>query len=132
MRGKRHAVLASLLLSACEPLIGLDELEFVLPPSQSSTSSSPPVDERLALAIGGEGSDSFGGLDVDADRRLLVAGTFEGSLDLGAGALASDGGDDFFVAAFEPAGAVAWQAQLGGAGDQSTGVSLTPSARARP
>lgn len=50
---------------------------------------------------------------VDAEGNIIVAGTFEGTFDLGGGNLVSAGQNDIFVAKFEPSGAHVWSKRFG-------------------
>jgi len=45
---------------------------------------------------------------------VVVAGTFEGTIDLGGGTLTSAGGRDLFVAKFSPTGQYLWSKRFGG------------------
>jgi SdrD B-like domain/Beta-propeller repeat len=62
---------------------------------------------------------------VDASGESLVSGTFAGTLTLGSRTLTSAGGNDAFVAKFDPSGIVLWARSFGGPGtDQSAGIAL--------
>ncbi|WP_437591235.1 SBBP repeat-containing protein [Sorangium sp. So ce1000] len=69
----------------------------------------------LAVRAGGEGDDYAQGIAADADGNLLVAGYFEGSIDLGGPPLASAGLSDVFLAKLRPSGDHVWSARFGGA-----------------
>ncbi|WP_441288667.1 nucleotide-binding protein [Sorangium sp. KYC3313] len=69
----------------------------------------------LAMRAGGEGDDYAHGIAVDADGNLLVAGYFEGSIDLGGAQLESAGLSDIFLAKLRPSGDHVWSARFGGA-----------------
>jgi hypothetical protein len=47
--------------------------------------------------VGGTGRDLAAGVRIDSRGRVVVAGTFEGTVDLGNGPVASRGGTDIFV-----------------------------------
>ncbi len=57
---------------------------------------------------------AFDCLAIDQNDDILIAGNFEGALNLGGGALTADG-KDFFVAKFTKNGAHAWSKKFGGA-----------------
>lgn len=76
---------------------------------------------------------SFGDASIDtiraaalqSDGGLVVAGSFEGALDFGGGALVSGGAEDVFVAKLDAMGNEAWAHQYGGTGTQeATGVAV--------
>jgi hypothetical protein len=50
---------------------------------------------------------------VDGAGNVTVAGSFESSVDFGAGAVSSSGGTDVFVAGYTPAGAYRWSRAFG-------------------
>lgn len=58
----------------------------------------PEAAPLWARRIGGTGDDSVGGLYVDAQHGIHIAGTFEDSIDFGTGPLVSAGGTDAFAA----------------------------------
>jgi hypothetical protein len=67
------------------------------------------------------------GLGFDELERLIAAGTFHGTLDLGTVQLVSQGDQDIFVAKFAANGALLWAKALGGAGlDHFTGLAVAP------
>jgi len=57
------------------------------------------------------------GVAVDASGNIVVIGGFYGSIDLGGGPLASQGGYDALVAKYSPSGAHVWSRGLGGTAD---------------
>jgi hypothetical protein len=59
------------------------------------------VDQFWHFGNGG-GAQHLGGLDVDPTGALILAGSFEGKLDLGSGTLRSAGSFDTFVAKVQP------------------------------
>jgi hypothetical protein len=65
------------------------------------------------------GGDSFGGeqrcLSVAADGsgNVVITGYFFGTIDFGGGLLASGGGNDVFLAKFDPSGNHLWSKQFG-------------------
>jgi hypothetical protein len=73
--------------------------------------------------LGGDGFDSIASVAAMPDGGLVIAGHFEGTIDLGSDRLVSTGETDAFVARLDPAGQVEWAARLGGAGfDAATAV----------
>ena len=75
----------------------------------------------------GDASDQAGAihLAVDPAGNVLLAGTLQGSLDLGSGLLASVGGDDVFLGKLDAAGNPIWSRQIGdGAAQQVHAVAL--------
>ncbi len=75
-----------------------------------------------------QGSASINALSVDAfSGSVALAGTFNGTMDFGAGPLDSYFGDDLFVAKLGDTGALSWGGHTGGSsylGEQS--VAVTP------
>jgi hypothetical protein len=65
--------------------------------------------------FGSTGSDTtWGGAAVSADRRVVLAGTFTGTVDFGGGNLMSAVSRDLFLVEFGPDGTYAWSLRLGG------------------
>jgi hypothetical protein len=65
---------------------------------------------------------------VDSDDNVLLAGKFDGSIDLGAGSLTSAGMGDVFLAKLTSAGVVLWNKRFGDATNQDPkGLSVTAS-----
>jgi len=59
-----------------------------------------------------------GGVVFDPSGNVILAGSFEGSVNLGGGTLMSAGLDDIFVAKFDPSGTHVWSKRFGDAGGQ--------------
>jgi hypothetical protein len=57
---------------------------------------------------------------VDSSGNVLIAGGFEGTIDLGGGPLMSAGGDDIFMAQLDPVGNHVWSRRFGDADNQDT------------
>lgn len=73
--------------------------------------------------VGGDGMDSVAAVAAMPDGGLVIAGHFEGEIELGSDRLESAGETDAFVARLDSTGAVDWAARLGGAGfDAATAV----------
>jgi hypothetical protein len=71
-----------------------------------------------SLRAGGEGQDAITAVGVAPDGDVIVAGTFEGTLDLGGAPLVSLAAADAFVARLSSAGQVLWSVRLGGPDNQ--------------
>jgi hypothetical protein len=70
------------------------------------------------------------GVVVDAAGNAVIAGAFQGSIDFGAGPIASGGMDDAFLARFDASGALVWGHGFGdGSPQQARGVALGPGGR---
>ncbi len=63
--------------------------------------------------LGGAGDEAIDRVVVDAAGNILVAGHLDGSVDLGGGMLTTAGGNDVFVAKFDPLGEHLWSARFG-------------------
>ena len=79
-----------------------------------------PFDVPLDAPINGSitGSDVV----VVASGNVVVSGTLNGTVDLGAGALTSSGAGDLVLAAFNSAGGVLWSRRWGDAASQGGGA----------
>lgn len=99
-------------------------------PAAPRLSSSATVlaasDSRPAWSlrsIGGDGLDSVASAAAMPDGGLVIAGHFEGTLELGSDQLISAGHTDAFIARLAPSGEVDWAQRVGGAGfDAATAV----------
>jgi hypothetical protein len=69
--------------------------------------------------FGSSGNDVGMAVDTDASGSVFVAGTFEGSVDFGGGALTSAGMRDIFVTKYSATGAHLWSKRFGGSGDDA-------------
>ncbi len=63
--------------------------------------------------IGGTGNDVGKSVVTDAAGNVYLAGTFEGSVDFGAGVTASAGGADVYITSYTAAGAYRWSRTFG-------------------
>lgn len=68
---------------------------------------------KLAAAYGDASGQSGAAVAYDKSGNLLVTGTFAGSINFGGTTLTSSGGDDAFVAKFNPAGQLLWAKKFG-------------------
>lgn len=86
----------------------------------AASESRPPWTLRR---FGGDGFDSVASVAAMPDGGLVIAGYFEGTIDVGSDRLVSAGETDAFIARLDPAGQVEWAERLGGAGfDAATAV----------
>jgi hypothetical protein len=73
----------------------------------------------------GDGLGRASKVALFADGGLAVVGLFQDTIDFGAGALASAGQSDGFVARFDADGACLWSTRFGGSGDdKAEGVAI--------
>ncbi|WP_437806013.1 hypothetical protein [Sorangium sp. So ce1078] len=72
--------------------------------------------------LGGAGDQRAVSVAVDANLGVIVAGDFNGTLDVEGAALASAGGADVFVTKLDGAGNVLWTQRFGDAADQRAGA----------
>jgi hypothetical protein len=73
-----------------------------------------------SFRFGDAASQKAYGVAADKDGNVIVAGTFEGSIDFGGGELKSAGATDIFVAKLGPSGEHIWSARFGDAEAQSS------------
>lgn len=82
---------------------------------------APPLGTQI-WARRMSGNNSFdnalaNSIAVDSQGNVVVAGSFERSVDFGGGSLTSAGGDDVFVAKFSSSGTHIWSRRYGGSSD---------------
>lgn len=85
-------------------------------------SASPTGAHRWSRRLSGTATTTFSqcnGVTVDGSGNVTVAGSFQGSTDLGAGMVTSAGNDDVFVASYAATGAPRWSRVIGGLQDDS-------------
>jgi len=70
-----------------------------------------------STAHGGPGNEAGRGVALDGVGNIVITGAFDGTTDLGGGALTSAGGSDVFVAIYGPSGAHRFSLRFGGTGD---------------
>ena len=88
------------------------------------------ADGTLAEAIryGGSGSDAALALVADPYGAMMLAGSFQGTVDFGSSTLISAGGTDTFVAKLRPGAGVVWAIRGGGTNDdRSQALAVNPS-----
>ena len=68
--------------------------------------------------FGSTGTELGMAVGTDGSGNVIVAGTFEGSVDFGGGALTSAGVRDIFVAKYSGTGQHLWSKRFGGSGDE--------------
>ncbi len=83
---------------------------------------------RWSSRYGDTAPDLADGLSIDDNDRILVGGSFEGTLDFGDQSITSQGGRDAWVAKFFTDGRFAWVRRFGNSVDQFTGNLATDSA----
>jgi hypothetical protein len=88
-------------------------------------SIAPSGAYRWGKRIAGASIDAASALAVDPSGVVYVTGSFRETVDLGAGAVTSQGYDDAFLISYTAAGTYRWGKRLGGtAADQGTSVSV--------
>jgi len=126
------------LVAACNSLFGVDALTYesadgggmVGTAGQGGTSSAgsggqeqggsggnspePSGAVLWSRRFGGSGFDAGACVAVDKDGNIVVAGTFQESVDFGGGTLISAGGRDIFLLKLDPQGAYLWSRRFGG------------------
>ncbi len=80
-----------------------------------------------AKSFGGDLNQAVSSIALDSMGNYYVAGTFAGSMDLGAGALTSAGKTDVFVGKWNAGGQLQWAKRFGNASDQNVrGIAVDP------
>jgi hypothetical protein len=83
---------------------------------------------QWAATFGGSGADSGADIAVDTSGNIYVAGFYTGTVNFGAGVLASSGGKDMFVLKLDSSGnPVAITGGGGAEEDNASGIVLNPS-----
>lgn len=72
-----------------------------------------------ARIFGDENTQTPGGIAVDPEGNVIVAGLFTGTIDFGQGPLLSAGAYDVFLAKLDSEGNAVWSRRFGGAEDQA-------------
>jgi PKD repeat protein len=85
--------------------------------AELNAAGAPLWSRRIGRGSPIDGDDRVTGVAADAGGNVLVTGQTSGAVDYGAGAVASFGGLDTFVAKYTPSGAYSWARHLGGVGD---------------
>ncbi len=94
------------------------------PAALRSVPAVPPPTEQGAgwsLHIGGELRDTVAALAQAPDGAVVIAGQFEGMIQLGSSTLVSDGETDVYLAVLESDGSLRWAERVGGAGFDAAG-----------
>ncbi|WP_438017697.1 hypothetical protein WMF18_00740 [Sorangium sp. So ce315] len=84
-------------------------------PEDESCDGDPSCPQPAAWArgFGGPGTDYASSIASDAAGNYYVIGSFEGTVDFGAGPLTSAGGRDVFLLKLDPSGALIWSRRFG-------------------
>ncbi|WP_437876759.1 hypothetical protein [Sorangium sp. So ce513] len=84
-------------------------------PEDESCDGDPSCPQPAAWArgFGGPGIDSASSIASDAAGNYYVIGSFEGTVDFGAGPLTSAGGEDIFLLKLDPSGTLIWSKRFG-------------------
>ncbi len=82
---------------------------------------SPAGTHLWSQHFGGVLSDEGRAVAVDGSGNVVMAGVFQGTIDLGGGPLTSAGGSDAFLARYSPAGAHLWSRRFGGTSNFDAG-----------
>jgi hypothetical protein len=102
---------------ACEGQV-LPGDEDVHTPGDENCDGSPSGELVWDAAAGSLLNDYAFDAAFDGAGNLIVVGNFAGTIDFGGGSLTSAGGDDLFIAKYDPTGALLWSKRFGGADDQ--------------
>ncbi|WP_437780840.1 hypothetical protein [Sorangium sp. So ce1097] len=84
-------------------------------PEDESCDGDPSCPQPAAWArgFGGPSTDYGRSIASDASGNYYVTGSFEGTVDFGAGPLTSAGGQDIFLLKLDPSGALIWSKRFG-------------------
>lgn len=85
---------------------------------------SPAGAHLWSRRFGGTLQDAGTAVALDASGNVVLAGTFEGTIDVGGGPLTAAGGTDVFLAQYSPAGAHRWSRRIGGTSNYDGGTGL--------
>jgi hypothetical protein len=96
------------------------------PAVDAPCTSCAPLTTSWEQHYGGSGFDNLvEGVWVDGAGNTYITGGFDGTIDLGGGALTSAGLGDILVASFAPDGTYRWAQRFGGAmNDQGTSITV--------
>ncbi|KYF85421.1 hypothetical protein BE17_33520 [Sorangium cellulosum] len=96
-------------------------VEACVTPEDESCDGEPhcPPQPPWSRGYGGTGADEGSSIASDAAGNYYVIGSFEGTIDFGAGPLTSAGGQDIFLLKLDPAGALLWSKRFGNVLDQT-------------
>src|SRR5262249_13593777 len=79
--------------------------------------------------FGNANTDLVERMVVDSSGNVIVAGTFQGSLDFGGGPVTGAGGDDYYLAKYASDGRFLWAKAIGGPNNEYNyhGLAVDPS-----
>jgi hypothetical protein len=119
MRGSSLVVATALLPLALCCVGCTDDFAQAMPPAPSGAAWSKSYGDELQQEANAVVVDVFG--------NVFVTGVFEGSIDLGGGAVTAAGGQDIFVAKYDTDGVYQWGTRYGDQSNQSgNGIALDP------
>jgi hypothetical protein len=99
------------LQTGCTVLNGYPEVDRE---DEKVTESADPPDDPWVTSFGGDGEDVASAVAVTPDDGIVMAGSFESTVDFGLGPMQSYGGQDAFLVGLDRSGHVAWNAAWGG------------------
>jgi FlgD Ig-like domain len=100
------------------PVASAGGLDFYI--AKFNSSGTPQWTQRR----GGTGNDAGYGIAVDASGNVTVSGAFEGTINIGGGALVSAGGFDGYLARYNTSGVHQWSLRFGTAGEFEAGLQV--------
>lgn len=123
------------IIMSCRPsFIKIASVVFLLVGYMQQVNAQS-ADFAWAKAIGGTGADISYGVATDATGNVYVTGSFNTTADFNVGgtggALTAVGGDDAFLAKYDPSGKFLWTKGMGGAGTD-IGYKIAVDANYRP
>ena len=89
---------------------------------------SPTGTHLWSQRFGSTGNDAGNSVATDASGNVFLAGSFNGTVDFGGGALVSAGGTDIIVAKYSPTGTHLWSQRFGSTGNDGRSVATDASA----
>lgn len=110
--------------SACQGEV-VPAIEACGNPTDEDCDGSTCASTLWSIIFGGSASDQVASIAVDSGGNVYVAGVFSGTMTIGVSSINATGGNDAFLAKFDPQGSLLWFQSLGDAADQgATGVAV--------